>query len=98
MQLNKINNNFGLTRCACIFLLVYFSVHPLKLADGSLVGDLEVELRRSIISVARDSSIEALVRFLYVLITKITAILTHPPIINGQAGQFLTYFLIHSVL
>jgi len=55
--------------------------------DGNLVGDLETELRKSITAVARDSSIESVVSFLYVLINKITGILTNPPIIDGQSGK-----------
>ena len=61
--------------------------------DGSLVGDLEAELRRSIAAVARDSVVESLVSFLYVIINKITGIFTNPPIIDGQSGNAVFIFL-----
>ena len=64
-----------------------FRIHPLKLADGSLVADLESDFRLSMSCLAREASLESLIRFLYVIINKIVEILVNPPVIEGQAGH-----------
>ncbi|XP_076814693.1 dedicator of cytokinesis protein 7-like isoform X2 [Clavelina lepadiformis] len=63
----------------------------MKLPDGSVVNDLEESLRKSMILLAKDGSMKALVKSLYVILSKLVSMLIHPPVIGGQAvnmGQY----------
>lgn len=62
---------------------------PVKLPDGTPVVDIEIELRRSLASLSRETPLQSLVRFLHVVINKITSMVISPPIIDGQFGMFI---------
>jgi len=61
-------------------------IHGTKLADGTRVDDIEAELKRSMTSVAKDSRLQPLISFLYVLLDKLVKLLIRPPVISGQIG------------
>uniref|UniRef100_H2Y8Y3 DOCKER domain-containing protein n=1 Tax=Ciona savignyi TaxID=51511 RepID=H2Y8Y3_CIOSA len=60
------------------------SPHNLKLMDGSRINDLEQELQRYVISMASETQLSSLVKYLYVVLDKLISMLVRPPVVGGQ--------------
>uniref|UniRef100_H2Y8Y1 DOCKER domain-containing protein n=1 Tax=Ciona savignyi TaxID=51511 RepID=H2Y8Y1_CIOSA len=63
---------------------VFPSPHNLKLMDGSRINDLEQELQRYVISMASETQLSSLVKYLYVVLDKLISMLVRPPVVGGQ--------------
>nr|CAB3239426.1 dedicator of cytokinesis protein 7 [Phallusia mammillata] len=77
-----LENFFGL--CDLIEHPPSNGLQNVKLADGSRIDDLELELRKSIHALAKESRTQALVNFLHVILDKLVKMLVRPPVISGQ--------------